>query len=271
MHAHSRVIEEMFTRAGIPYKIFGGTRFYDRKEIRDVLAYLRVIVNPADAVSLTRIINTPKRSIGDSTVAVLQEHARQEELPLYSVLNDPPESLSSRPRKCIADFALLLMKLTAMKDVLSLSELVETVLKDTGLRAQFEIEGSDEAKTRLENLDEIAGAAKEFETQSQEKTLEALLENVALVTDLDQQEDAPQYVTLMPLHSAKGLEYDAVFMAGLEEGIFPSMRTAMDEKKLEEERRLCYVGITRARQRLYLSFARRRMIFNQITHNPPSP
>ncbi|MBQ6255517.1 MAG: UvrD-helicase domain-containing protein, partial [Clostridia bacterium] len=162
MHAQSRVIEEMFTRAGIPYKIFGGTRFYDRKEIRDALAYLRVIVNPADDVSLTRIINTPKRSIGDSTVAVLQEHARQEELPLYSVLNDPPESLSSRPRKCIADFALLLMKLTAMKDVLSLSELVETVLKDTGLRAQFEIEGSDEAKTRLENLDEFAGAAKEF-------------------------------------------------------------------------------------------------------------
>ena len=271
MHAQSRVIEEMFTRAGIPYKIFGGTRFYDRKEIRDVLAYLRVIVNPADDVSLTRIINTPKRSIGDSTVAVLQEYARQEELPLYSVLNDPPESLSSRPRKCVADFALLLMKLTAMKDVLSLSELVETVLKDTGLRAQFEIEGSDEAKTRLENLDEFAGAANEFEIQSQEKTLEAFLENVALVTDLDQQEDAPQYVTLMTLHSAKGLEYDAVFMAGLEEGIFPSMRTAMDEKKLEEERRLCYVGITRARQRLYLSFARRRMIFNQITHNPPSP
>ena len=270
MHAQSRVIEEMFTRAGIPYKIFGGTRFYDRKEIRDALAYLRVIVNPADDVSLTRIINTPKRSIGDSTVAVLQEHARQEELPLYSVLNDPPESLSSRPRKCIADFALLLMKLTAMKDVLSLSELVETVLKDTGLRAQFEIEGSDEAKTRLENLDEFAGAAKEFENQSQDKTLEAFLENVALVTDLDQQENAPQYVTLMTLHSAKGLEYDAVFMAGMEEGIFPSMRTAMDEKKLEEERRLCYVGITRARQRLYLSFARRRMIFNQITHNPPS-
>ena len=271
MHAQSRVIEEMFTRAGIPYKIFGGTRFYDRKEIRDALAYLRVIVNPADDVSLTRIINTPKRSIGDSTVAVLQEYARQEELPLYSVLNDPPESLSSRPRKCISEFALLLMKLTAMKDMLSLSELVETMLKDTGLRAQFEIEGSDEAKTRLENLDEFAGAAKEFENQSADKTLEAFLENVALVTDLDNQENAPQYVTLMTLHSAKGLEYDAVFMAGLEEGIFPSMRTAMDEKKLEEERRLCYVGITRARQRLYLSFARRRMIFNQITHNPPSP
>ena len=270
MHAQSRVIEEMFTRAGIPYKIFGGTRFYDRKEIRDALAYLRVIVNPADDVSLVRIINTPKRSIGDSTVAVLQEYARQEDLPLYSVLNDPPESLSSRPRKCIGEFALLMMKLTAMKDTLSLSELVDTMLKETGLRAQFEIDGNEEAQTRLENLMEFAGAAKEFETQSQDKTLEAFLENVALVTDLDQQENAPQYVTMMTLHSAKGLEYDSVFMSGMEEGIFPSMRTAQDEKRLEEERRLCYVGITRARTRLYLSFARRRTIFNQITHNPPS-
>ena len=271
MHAQSRVIEEMFTRAGIPYKIFGGTRFYDRKEIRDALAYLRVLVNPADDVSLVRIINTPKRSIGDSTVAVLQEHAKEEELPLFSVLNDPPESLSSRPRKCIGEFALLMMRLTAMKDKLSLGELVETMLNDTGLKAQFEIEGNEEAQTRLQNLMEFAGAAREFEAQSPDKTLEAFLENVALVTDLDRQEDAPQYVTLMTLHSAKGLEYDAVFMAGMEEGIFPSMRTASDEKRMEEERRLCYVGITRARKRLYLSFARRRTIFNQITHNPPSP
>ena len=270
MHAQSRVIEEMFTRSGIPYKIFGGTRFYDRKEIRDALAYLRVLVNPADDVSLVRIINTPKRSIGDSTVAALQEYARQEELPLFSVLNDPPESLSSRPRKCIGEFALLLMKLTAMKDTLPLSEFVEKMLTETGLKAQFEIEGSDEAMTRLENLMEFAGAAKEFESKNDDKSLEAFLENVSLVTDLDRQEEAPQYVTLMTLHSAKGLEYDAVFLCGLEEGIFPSMRSAMEEKKMEEERRLCYVGITRARKRLYLSFARRRMLFNQITHNPPS-
>ena len=271
MHAQSRVIEEMFMRAGIPYKVFGGTRFYDRKEVRDALAYLRVIVNPADDVSLVRIINTPKRSIGDSTVSFLQEYAREEGLPLFSVITDPPAELSSRPRKCIGEFALLLMKLTALKDALPLSEFVETMLKETGLRAQFEIEGNDEARTRLENLMEFAGAAKEFENQSQEKTLEAFLENVSLVTDLDRQEEAPQYVTLMTLHSAKGLEYEAVFLAGLEEGIFPSMRTAMEESRMEEERRLCYVGITRARKRLYLSFARRRMLFNQITHNPPSP
>lgn len=271
MHAQSRVLEEMFMRAGIPYKVFGGTRFYDRKEIRDALAYLRVIVNPSDDVSLVRIINTPKRSIGDSTVALLQENAREQELPLLSVVNDPPAELSSRPRKCIADFALLLMKLTALKDALPLAEFVETMLTETGLKAQFEIDGNEEAKTRLENLMEFAGAAKEFEAQSQDKTLEAFLENVALVSDLDRQEEAPQYVTLMTLHSAKGLEYDNVFLAGMEEGIFPSMRSTQEEKKMEEERRLCYVGMTRARKRLYLSFAKRRMLFNQITHNPPSP
>ena len=270
MHAQSRVIEEMFMRAGIPYHVFGGTRFYDRKEIRDALAYLRVIANPADDVSLARIINTPKRSIGDSTIALLQEAAREQQVPLFSVINDPPEALSARPRRCIADFAMLLMKLTALKDTLSLSEFVSAMLTETGMKAQFEIEGNEEAQTRLENLMEFAGAAHEFEAQSQDKSLEAFLENVALVTDLDRQEEAPQYVTLMTLHSAKGLEYDAVFLAGMEEGIFPSMRTAMDEKRLEEERRLCYVGITRARKRLFLSFARRRMLFNQITHNPPS-
>ena len=270
MHAQSRVLEEMFTRAGIPYKIFGGTRFYDRKEIRDALAYLRVIVNPADDVSLLRIINTPKRSIGDSTVAILQEYARQEELPLFSALNEPPDTLSSRPLKCISEFALLLMRLTALKDTMSLCQFVETMLDETGLKAQFEIDGSEEALTRLENLMEFVGAAKEFEAQSQDKSLEAFLENVALVTDLDQQEEAPQYVTLMTLHSAKGLEYDVVFISGMEEGIFPSMRAAADEGRMEEERRLCYVGITRAKKRLYLSFARRRTIFNQITHNPPS-
>lgn len=270
MHAQSRVIEEMFMRAGIPYKVFGGTRFYDRKEIRDALAYLRLIVNPADDVSLARIINVPKRSIGDSTVAVLQEYARQEELPLFSVINDPPAALSSRPKKCIGEFALLIMKLTALKDALPLSEFVEKMLDETGLKKQFEIEDSDEAQTRLQNLLEFAGAAREFENQSTDKTLEAFLENVSLVTDLDRQEDAPKYVTLMTLHSAKGLEYDAVFMCGMEEGIFPSMRSVTEEKRMEEERRLCYVGMTRARKYLYLSFARRRMLFNQITHNPPS-
>ncbi len=269
-HAQSRVLEEMFMRSGIPYRVFGGTKFYDRKEVKDALAYLRVIVNPSDDVSLTRIINTPKRSIGDTTVSALQEYAREEDLPLFSVLAAPPESLSSRSRKSIASFSTLLMQLTLMKESMGLAEFVEKMLDETGLKAQFEIEGSDEAQTRLENLMEFAGAAREFENQSAEKTLEAFLENVSLVTDLDRQEDAPQYVTLMTLHSAKGLEYDDVFLCGMEEGIFPSMRSITEENKMEEERRLCYVGITRAKKRLYLSFARRRMLYNQITHNAPS-
>ena len=269
-HAQSRVLEEMFMRSGIPYRVFGGTKFYDRKEVKDALAYLRLVVNPADDVSLTRIINTPKRSIGDTTVTALQEYAREEEMPLFSVLSDPPDTISSRAKKSIASFSMLLMKLTMLKDTLPLSEFVDTMLSETGLKAQFEIEDSEEAQTRLENLMEFAGAAKEFEQQSQDKTLEAFLENVSLVTDLDRQEDAPQYVTLMTLHSAKGLEYDDVFLAGMEEGIFPSMRSITEENKMEEERRLCYVGITRAKKRLYLSFARRRMLYNQITHNAPS-
>ena len=269
-HAQSRVLEEMFMRSGIPYRVFGGTKFYDRKEVKDALAYLRLVVNPADDVSLTRIINTPKRSIGDTTVAALQEYAKEEGIPLFSALSDLPDSLSARAKKSITAFSMLLMKLTMMKDTMSLSEFVDAMLSETGLKAQFEIDGSDEAQMRLENLMEFAGAAKEFEQQSQDKTLEAFLENVSLVTDLDRQEDAPQYVTLMTLHSAKGLEYDDVFLAGMEEGIFPSMRSITEENKMEEERRLCYVGITRAKKRLYLSFARRRMLYNQITHNAPS-
>ncbi|MCI5771517.1 MAG: DNA helicase PcrA [Clostridiales bacterium] len=271
MHAQSRVMEEMFMRAGIPYHVFGGTRFYDRKEIKDALAYLRLMVNPSDDVSLLRIINTPRRSIGDSTVAQLQEYARENDMPLYSAVMAPPAALSSRPRKCISDFAMLLMRLGQAKARMPLSELVLFMLEETGLKGQFAGEDTDEARARVENLMEFAGAAQEFENKSDDKTLEAYLENVALITDLDRQEDAPQYVTLMTLHSAKGLEYDVVFLAGLEAGIFPSMRSMNDEQKMEEERRLCYVGITRARKRLYLSYARRRMLFNQITHNDPSP
>jgi len=271
MHAQSRVMEEMFMRAGIPYRVFGGTRFYDRREIKDALAYLRVVMNPTDDISLTRIINTPRRSIGDSTVSQLQEYAREMDIPLYSVVMAPPESLSSRPRKCIGEFAMLLMKLTFAKDTMGLAEFVEYTLNETGLKGQFTGEDTEEAKTRVDNLMEFVGAAREFEGKSEEKTLEAFLENVALVTDMDRQEEAPQYVTLMTLHSAKGLEYKAVFMAGMEEGIFPSMRSVTEESRYEEERRLCYVGITRAREKLFMSYARRRMLFNQITHNAPSP
>ncbi len=270
MHAQSRVIEEMFMRAGIPYRVFGGTRFYDRREIKDALAYLRILVNPSDSVSLKRIINMPKRSIGDSTVHLLEQEAAKQDVPIFSLLSDPPEALTARPRRCVTDFASLVYRLMAKKDTMPLNEYVQYVLNEVGLLKQLENEDSEENKTRIENLMEFIGAAKEFEQKSNEKTLEAYLENVALVTDLDNQEDAPQYVTLMTLHSAKGLEYEAVFMAGMEENVFPSARAVNEENRFEEERRLCYVGITRARKHLFMSYARQRTIFNQITHNQPS-
>ena len=268
-HSQSRVIEEMLMRSGTPYRVFGGTRFYDRKEIKDALAYLKVIVNPSDDVSLERIINTPRRSIGDTTVDILKQCAAARETSLYAVLAEPPEELSSRPRKCVSDFAALLKDLKDKAAAMALSDFVGALIEDTGLIAQYNA-GNEEEQSHVQNLQEFAGAAKEFERQSDAPSLEAFLENVALVSDLDRQEDAPKYVTLMTLHSCKGLEYRNVFLSGLEEGIFPWTRMGADEKKLEEERRLCYVGITRAKKRLFLSYAKRRMLFNQLMYNDRS-
>ena len=271
IHALSRVLEETMMRAGIAYRVYGGTRFYDRREVRDVLAYLRLLENPADEVSLLRIINVPKRAIGDSTVEMLQQYAQESGVSLYAAVAAPPESLGSRARKSVQAFASLMATLLMAKETLPLSELVQKVIDDCGLIAQYEKDGpDDENQTRVENIREFLSAATEFEQNSEDKTLAAFLENVALVTDLDNQESAPDYVTMMTLHSAKGLEYDAVFMAGMEEGVFPSARAVMEENRLEEERRLCYVGVTRARYRLYLSFARRRFLFNNMQFNPPS-
>ena len=269
-NAQSRVLEEMMVRAGIPYKVFGGLRFYDRKEVRDIIAYLRVIVNPADDVSLRRIINQPKRAIGDATIAELAQHAQLNHMPLFSALNDMPDSLSARPRKCVGEFAMLMNRLVAMRESMGLCEFVKAVLHETGLMAEYQKEETEEAQTRVENIQEFVGAVEEFERQAENPQLEDFLENVALVTDLDQSDQSPKFVTLMTLHSAKGLEFPIVFLAGMEDGLFPSSRSNTDESRLEEERRLCYVGITRAQRRLYLSYASQRMIFSQLNHNPPS-
>jgi len=269
-NAQSRVIEEMLMRSGIPYKVFGGLKFYDRKEVRDIIAYLRVIVNPADDVSLRRIINVPKRSIGESTVQELMNHARDNDMPLYSALTDMPESLSSRPRKCVGDFFMLMTMLVAMKEALPLADFVKMLIEKTGLMEQYQKEDTDESRARVENIQEFMGAVEEFARAEENATLEDYLENVALVTDMDRAEDDRGYITLMTLHSAKGLEFPTVFMTGLEEGIFPSSRSVMDENRVEEERRLCYVGITRAQKRLFISRANQRMLYNQVNHNPPS-
>ncbi|MBQ2953304.1 MAG: DNA helicase PcrA [Clostridia bacterium] len=270
-NAQSRVLEDMLMRANIPYKVFGGQRFYDRKEVRDILAYLRVIVNPADDVSLRRIINVPRRSIGDSTVQELMNHALENDMPLYSALSDMPESLGARPRKCVMEFFMLITLLMALKETMPVDEFVSTLLDKTGLMEQYKREDSDEARARLENIQEFLGAVTEYVKSAENPTLEEYLENVSLVTDLDQAEDNGRgYVTLMTLHSAKGLEFPVVFMTGLEEGIFPSSRSMQEEDRMEEERRLCYVGITRAQKVLYISRAKQRMLYNQVNHNAPS-
>lgn len=269
-NAQSRVLEEMLMRSAIPYRVFGGLKFYDRREVRDVIAYLRVIVNPADDVSLRRIINVPKRSIGESTVQELMNHARENDMPLYSALSDIPDTLSSRPRRCVTDFFLLMTELLALKETLSLTDFVNMMVEKTGLLAQHQKEDSDDARTRVENIREFMGAVDEYAKMTENPTLEDYLENVSLVTDLDQQEDERGYVTLMTLHSAKGLEFPNVFMTGMEEGIFPSSRSLMDDARMEEERRLCYVGITRAQKRLFISRADQRMLYNQVNHNQPS-
>ena len=272
LHAQSRIIEETLVRAGIPYRVYGGTRFYDRKEIKDVLAYLRIIANPNDTVSLKRIINTPRRSIGDTTVSQLEEQALREQVPLFSVLSAPTDALSSRAKRCVEEFTQLIFSLMSRKDTLPLDQLVMAVLEETGLINQQDKETEEMYVTRRENILEFVGAAKEYldRADQSDRTLEAFLENVSLITDLDRQEDVPQFVTLMTLHSVKGLEYDLVFIAGMEENVFPSYRAINEDDRLEEERRLAYVGITRARKQLCLTLARQRTIFNQASYNKPS-
>jgi DNA helicase II / ATP-dependent DNA helicase PcrA len=269
-NAQSRVLEEMLMRAGIPYRVYGGLRFYDHKEIKDIIAYLRCIVNPSDDISLRRIINQPKRSIGESTIRELLDAAAEQNMPLYSALINVPDTLSARPRKCVREFGELMGELVALHETMGLSEFVSLLVKKAELRTQYEKDLSDEAKTRLENMDEFLGAVKEFELASDDPTLNNYLENVALITDLDQTESSTKHVTLMTVHSAKGLEFPTVFIAGLEEGIFPSARSVMEDDRLEEERRLCYVAITRAMKNLYISYATQRMLYNQLNMNAVS-
>ena len=247
-NAQSRVIEESFVQAGIRYRMYGGLKFYDRKEVKDILAYLRVLVNPADDISVRRIINVPKRAIGDTTVNELARHAAQEEMPLLTACMDMSESLNARARKSVEKFSELMMSLTMMQETMKLTELVQYVIDTVGLESQYTKEDNDENRSRVENIREFVGAVKEFEEKADNPTLTDYLENVSLVSDLDEMGDDGGAVTMMTLHSAKGLEFPNVFMVGMEENLFPSARSRDDEARMEEERRLCYVGITRARR-----------------------
>ncbi len=269
-NAQSRVIEEAFVQSGIRYRMYGGLRFYDRKEVKDILAYLRVMVNPSDDISVRRIINVPKRSIGDTTVTELARYAAEQEMPLLTACMDIPETINSRGRKSVEKFSELMMGLTMMAETMKLTELVQYVIDTTGLESQYTKEDNDENRSRVENIREFVGAVQEFEEKADNPTLAEYLENVALVSDLDAMDEDGGAVTMMTLHSAKGLEFPNVFMVGMEENLFPSARSRDDKPRMEEERRLCYVGITRARERLYMSYAARRMLYNQMQFNERS-
>lgn len=270
-NAQSRVLEEALVRSGLPYRVYGGMKFYERKEVKDLISYLRAIVNPSDDMAVRRIINEPKRSIGDSTVQVLADYAAQEEMPLFSaVMLAGDTSLSSRAQTSVQKFADLMSELTAARETMPADLFLRHVIEETGYEEQFKQADNDENHNRLENIAELENAVKEYIARDPDGGLEGFLENVALVTDLDSMEDSGQVLTLMTLHSAKGLEFDTVFLAGMEDGIFPTSRALFDEEKLEEERRLCYVGITRARKVLFLTNARSRALYGNRQFNMKS-
>jgi len=270
-NAQSRVVEDTLVQAGIHYHVVGGLRFYDRMEIKDILAYLKVIANPADEVSYKRIINVPLRGIGHSTVDKVSERAAAGGVTFSEALSQAATGnyLAAGTRGKLAGFTAMMERFRALAEDISLAELTETILDETGYEEKFRQERTTEAEDRLSNLQELLTAMEEFERLNEERTLSTFLERVALISDMEREKTGKESVTLMTLHSAKGLEFPVVFMIGMEEKLFPHVRALGDPEQMEEERRLCYVGMTRARERLFLLNARRRHIFGQEQLNPP--
>ncbi len=281
-NAQSRVIEEIFLQRNIPYRIFGGVRFYERKEIKDILSYLRLVANPADDQSLIRVINVPKRGIGEGTITKLQAFANTYGLTLFESLGQATEAgVGGRFAKQIAAFAQLIASFTEMRNYVSVTDLTEEILVKSGYRQALKAEKTLEAEARIENLNEFLSLTREFDEQWSEgvsaQCLTHFLTDVALVADSDLNRGKPDLaplpdenqVALMTFHSAKGLEFPVVFLAGMEEGIFPHSRSLSSDKEMEEERRLCYVGVTRAKNRLYMTTCSSRMIFGE--HRPYLP
>ena len=262
-NAQSRALEESLVRWGIPYLVVGGLRFYDRREIKDVLAYLRLLVNPADSVSLLRVLNVPRRGIGKTTVERLSDAAAQLGLPLWEVVSDAEavRSLGGRSAKGLLQFAELINDLARRAQDSPPSELVQRVMEQSGYVAELIAEASDEAEERRRNLQELVNAALQYQEENEEGSLEGFLASAALASDADSKDTSADRVTLMTLHASKGLEFPVVFLVGLEQGLFPSYRSLEDPAALEEERRLCYVGLTRAKERLFLSHASERRLW----------
>lgn len=273
-NAQSRMVEEIFLKSNIPYKIVGGIKFYDRKEIKDILAYLRLIANPDDEISFARIINVPKRGVGATSIDKIINYGVQNGLSLTAVLDEIEHvGLSAKITKTVAEFAKQLHNWVNMQEYLSVTELVEEVLEKTGYRDALKNERTLESEGRLENLEEFLSVTQTFESQSEDKSLVAFLTDLALVADIDRVDEDPtagEEVILMTMHSAKGLEFPVVFILGLEEGIFPHTRSLMEEDEMQEERRLAYVGITRAEEELYVTNAQMRTIFGRTSMNKES-
>jgi DNA helicase-2/ATP-dependent DNA helicase PcrA len=270
-NAQSRAFEESLVRLAIPYAVVGGLRFYDRKEVKDVLAYLRAIANPADAVSLKRIINTPRRGIGKATIDRLETAAREMNVPLWEILQDETsvQTLAGRSAKPVLAFARMMQRWQAQIDSHSASEIVQGVLEDSGYIRDLKDQNTDEAEDRLQNVQELYNAVLQFEEDNEDANLQMFLASASLSSDLDNLQEEQSKVSLMTLHSSKGLEFPVVFLVGLEQGLFPNFRSLEDPAALEEERRLCYVGITRAKERLFLSHARERRLYG--SREPASP
>lgn len=271
-NAQSRVFEEALIADGIPYRVVGGVGFYARSEIKDVIAYLRYIANPADALAFRRIVNIPRRGIGQQTLAALVQAANARGLSVGEAVFDSELLKEAVPKKLkeLERFAELIRSFRERADDLSVADLLVSVMEDSGYVRELQAEETHDARARIENLQELVGVAREYEGGDAEATLSGFLTNVALISDLDSLDPEASYVTLMTLHGAKGLEFPHVFLTGLEEGVFPHSRALTDMTELEEERRLAYVGVTRAMDRLFLSFAQRRALFGNTYAYPKS-
>ena len=271
-NAQSRVLEEALIKRALPYTMVGGTKFYDRKEIKDVLAYLRVLYNPFDDLSLLRIINVPKRSIGATTVSKLQDYARANGTSLFMTLTQLHlvDTIKGKTKEKLEEFGILIFTLVAEMEDKTVLDILESILDRTGYLAQLEESTDPQDQARAENIGELLSVAKDFQDTNPNGTVEDFLEQVALVNDVDSFEQEESKVTLMTLHAAKGLEFPIVFLGGLEEGLFPHSRTLMNPEEIEEERRLAYVGITRAEKELYISNATTRTVFGRTSSYLPS-
>ena len=270
MNTQSRAIEDILRRENIPYKIVGGLKFYERKEIKDIISYLRLIQNPSDNLSLKRIINEPKRGIGKTSLDKVEEISNNIGVSMYEIIEHADQYGLNRVFLNSREFVNCIEELRAKKDEMQISELIKETLKKSGYTKALENENTIEAENRIENLDEFLTVAIEFEEESADNKLSDFLEGITLSSDIDDMEETEESVTLMTLHSAKGLEFPVVFLVGMEEGIFPGYKSISEPKELEEERRLCYVGITRAKENLFLTCSKQRTIFGSTSCNQVS-